>query len=75
MTNNLLRASFAFHGLAHHSEVIPVLPRFTERIRLFDTHKIPYIVDEGERAMAEQMPYLRRLLDAAPPRVAAALPS
>ena len=76
MTNNLLRASFAFHGLAHHSEVIPVLPRFTERIRLFDTQKIPYIVDEGERAMEEQMPYLRRLLDATAPRVSAsALPS
>lgn len=66
MTNNLLRASFAFHGLAHHGEVIPVIPRFRERVRLFDTDKIPYIIDEGERAMEEQMPYLRRLLAATP---------
>ena len=66
MTNNLLRASFAFHGMAHHAEVIPVIPQFRERIRLFDTDKIPYIVEEGERAMEEQMPYLRRLLAAAP---------
>lgn len=66
MTNNLLRASFAFHGLAHHGEVIPVIPQFRERIRLFDTGRIPYIMDEGERAMEEQMPYLRRLLAAAP---------
>ena len=66
MTNNLLRASFVFHGLAHHSEVIAIIPQFTERVRLFDTAKIPYLVDEGERAMAEQMGYLRRLLHAAP---------
>jgi NTE family protein len=64
MTNNLLRAAFSFHGLAHHSEVIPVLPRFKERVGLFETAKIPYVVDEGERAMAEQLPYLRRLLAA-----------
>ena len=66
MTNNLLKASFAFYGLAHHSEVIAVIPRFTQRIRLFDTEKMPYIIDEGERAMSEQVPYLRRLLEAAP---------
>ena len=65
MTNNLLKASFAFHGLAHHSEVIPVIPRFEQRIRLFDTEKMPYIIEAGERAMADQMPYLRRLLTAA----------
>jgi NTE family protein len=65
MTNNLLRASFAFHGLAHHSEVIPVIPRFTQRVGLFETSKIPYVVAEGERAMEEQIPYLKRLLDAA----------
>ena len=75
MTNNLLRASFAFHGLAHHAEVIPVIPRFGERIRLFDTGKIPYIIDEGERAMEEQMPYLRRLLAAAPAPAASPAPA
>ncbi len=64
MTNNLLRASFAFHGLAHHSEVIAVLPQFSQRIRLFDTGKIPLLIDEGEAAMREQLPYLRRLLAA-----------
>jgi len=74
MTNNLLRASFAFHGLAHHGEVIPVIPRFGERIRLFDTAKIPYIIDEGERAMEEQMPYLRRLLAASPAPAASPVP-
>jgi NTE family protein len=66
MTNNLLKASFAFHGLAHHSEVIAVIPQFSRRIRLFDTEKIPLLIDEGEAAMREQLPYLRRLLMSVP---------
>jgi NTE family protein len=66
MTNNLLKASFAFHGLAHHGEVIPVIPKFSQRIRLFDTSKVPLLIEEGEAAMREQLPYLRRLLAALP---------
>jgi len=42
--------------------VIPVIPQFSQRIRLFDTDKIPLIIEEGERAAEEQLPYLRRLL-------------
>lgn len=62
MTNNLLKSNFAFHNLAHHAEVIPVIPQFAQRIRLFDTEKVPYIIEEGERAAEAQVPYLRRLL-------------
>jgi NTE family protein len=62
MTNNLLKSNFAFHSLAHHSEVIPIVPVFSQRIRLFDTDKIPAIVADGERAAEAQIPYLRRLL-------------
>lgn len=82
MTNNLLRSNFAFHNLAHHSEVIPILPEFEERIRLFDTDKIPSIVAQGERAAIAHLPRLRALLEddsprpiprpAAPPRAAGA---
>jgi NTE family protein len=64
LSNNLLKAMFAFHGAAHHGEVLLVIPEFTQRIRLFDVEKVPYIMDAGERAMSEQLPYLRRLLDA-----------
>lgn len=64
MSNNLFKSNFAFHSMAHHGEVIPIVPRFQQRIRLFDTDKIPYIIEEGERAAEEQLPYLRRLLDA-----------
>lgn len=62
MSNNLFKANFAFHNLAHHSEVIPIVPDFADRIRLFDTEKIPEIIEEGRRAAEGQMPYLRRLL-------------
>ncbi|MEP6768576.1 MAG: patatin-like phospholipase family protein [Acidobacteriota bacterium] len=63
-SNNLLRANFSFHNLAHHNEIIPIIPQFKERIGLFDTHRIPYVIEEGERATEQQLPYLRRLLAA-----------
>ena len=63
MSNNLLKSNFAFHQLAHHSEVIPILPKFNQRIRLFDTDKIPYIIEEGRRAAEEQMPYVKKLVE------------
>jgi len=66
MSNNLLRANYAFHNLAHHTEIIPIIPQFRESIHLFDTHKIPYVIEEGERAAEQQLPYLRRLLEAQP---------
>jgi NTE family protein len=61
-TNNLLRANYAFHNLAHHAEIIPVLPEFDGPIGLFDTDKFPYIIDQGEKATEEQIPYLLRML-------------
>lgn len=64
MANNLLKSRLAFHSLAHHSEVIVILPTFKQRIRLFDTAKMPYIVEEGEQAALQQLPYLRELLAA-----------
>lgn len=66
MSNNLLKSNFAFHSLAHHSEIIPIIPRFEQRVRLFDTDKIPYIIEAGERAAEEQLPYLRELMRQSP---------
>jgi len=65
MTNNLFRANFAFHNLAHHAELIPIVPDFSRPISLFDTDQFPYVIAEGERAAEAQLPYLRRLLGAA----------
>ena len=61
-SNNLLKTNFAFHNLAHHSEIIPILPEFKHRIKLFDTDKLPYVIDEGERAAEGQLPYIKALL-------------
>ncbi|MDM0033666.1 patatin-like phospholipase family protein [Variovorax sp. J22P271] len=65
MSNNLFKSNYAFHSLAHHSEIIPIIPRFEQRVRLFDTDKIPYIIEAGERAAEEQLPYLRELMQQA----------
>ncbi|MEO9079603.1 MAG: patatin-like phospholipase family protein [Rhodanobacter sp.] len=61
-TNNLLRANYAFHNLAHHAEIIPILPEFGRDIRLFDTDQIPHVIECGERAMEGDLDYLRQLL-------------
>jgi NTE family protein len=65
-TNNLLRANFAFNNLAHHTEILPIIPDFDRPVRLFDTHLIPYVIEQGERAAEEQLPYLRKLLESGP---------
>lgn len=72
MANNLMKSRFGFQTLAHHGEVIVVMPEFRQRIRLFDTDKIPYIIEEGERAAEEQIPYLKQLLSQAAPTRSAA---
>lgn len=61
-SNNLLKTNFAFHNLAHHSEIIPIIPEFKQRIKLFDTDKLPYVIEEGERAAERELPYLKQLL-------------
>jgi NTE family protein len=63
--NHLIRATFAFYTLAHHAEVIPILPEFDRPIGLSDTALLPYIIERGELAAEEQLPYLRRLLSSA----------
>lgn len=63
MSNNLLRARYAFNSVAHHAEVITIIPEFKKRIRLFDTDKVPYIIEAGAQAAREQIAYLRRLLE------------
>ncbi len=65
MTNNLLRANFAFQNLAHHSELILILPEFEGRVNAFDTARLPHIIERGARAMQEQLDYVKQLLAAA----------
>ena len=60
--NNLLTASLAFHNLAHYHEIVLIIPKFEERIGIFDTDKIPYIIEMGKRVTEEQIPYIKSLL-------------
>ena len=63
MTNNLLNANFAFHNAVHHAEIVSIFPEFERSIRLFDTDQIPYVIEQGGKAMKEQLPYVKRLLE------------
>jgi len=63
ITNNLYQANFAFHTAAHHAEIISILPDFDRPIKLFDTDQIPYVIEQGEKAMRAQLDYLKRLLE------------
>ena len=66
MTNNLLRSRFAFHNLTHFTEVIPILPEFAQRVGIFDTRMIPYVIEEGRRAALPHITYIRKLLAEVP---------
>jgi NTE family protein len=61
--NNILKSSFAFHNLAHHAEIITLLPDFEQPVGTFDHHLIPLVIQAGEKAAVEQIPYLQRLLN------------
>ena len=61
-TNNLLRATLAFHTIAHHHEIISIIPEFEKRISMSDTHLIPYVIEQGRLAAEFQIPYLKKLL-------------
>lgn len=63
MMNNLLKANFAFHNAVHHAEIISIFPEFDRPIRLFDTDQIPYVIEQGEKAMRAQLDYVKRLLE------------
>lgn len=62
--NHLIRSTYAFYSAAHHAEIIPVMPDFDRPARLTDAHLIPYLIEEGERAAEDAIPYLRQLLEA-----------
>ena len=60
--NNILQATFAFHNLAHHAEVVLVLPELDQSLGAFSAEQFPSVIAEGARAARQQLPYLKRLL-------------
>lgn len=63
--NHLLKSTFAFYNLAHHAEVVPILPVFDRRVGVADTHLTPWIIEQGEIAAERELPYLRKILRSA----------
>ena len=60
--NNILKASYAFNNLAHHSEIFAIVPEFNEPLSMFDVDKIPGIIEQGAAATRKQIPHIKRLL-------------
>ncbi|WP_168211784.1 patatin-like phospholipase family protein [Ruania zhangjianzhongii] len=60
-TNHLLRSTYAFYSAVHHAEIVPIMPEFETPISVTDTDRIPDIIDRGERATLDVLPYLRQL--------------
>ncbi len=60
--NNILKSTFAFYNIAHHAEIIPILPEFEKPIGTFDTAQIPFIIAQGEKAAEAQIPYIKKLM-------------
>lgn len=61
--NNILRSSFAFHNLAHHAEIVTLLPEFDREIGSFDQHLVPYVIEAGEKAARNHLPYIKKLCE------------
>jgi NTE family protein len=62
ISNNLLNASYAFYNLAHHSEVLLIMPHFESDIQMFDTNKLSEIIKAGEIEADRIMPQLKHML-------------
>jgi len=60
--NNILKSTFAFYNAVHHAEIIPILPDFEKPVGTFDTSQIPYIIEQGEKAAAQHIPYIKQLV-------------
>ena len=63
--NNILTATYSFYNLAHHAEIFPIIPEFSGPLSMFDTDRIPEIIEVGEQAARQQLPYIQRLLASA----------
>ena len=56
--NNILNSTYAFHNLAHHAEIFPIIPEFDSTISMFDVDKSPRVFEQGEQAARKQMPHI-----------------
>ena len=61
LINELLKLQMAFYSLAHHSEIILIIPEYKEDFQLTDTKRIPEIVALGEKETEKHIDYIKRL--------------
>jgi len=66
ISNNLLQASTAFYNLAHHAELLLIMPQFEQDINSFDIYKIPEIIKAGELETERHLPQIRAMLGMEP---------
>lgn len=62
ISNNMLHAAIAFGNLAHHDEIIAIVPDLADDIHLFDTHRVPEIILAGEIEAQKHVDYIKRLV-------------
>jgi NTE family protein len=62
LSNNLLQASYSFYDTAHHSRLITIIPQFEDDIHMFDTDKVPEIIQVGENEGSKILPELKKML-------------
>jgi NTE family protein len=62
LVNQLLYKKYAFFNAVHHSEIITIMPEFSEEIRINDVDKVPYIIDQGRKETEKHIAYLRKML-------------
>jgi len=63
LINQLLYKKFAFFNLVHHSEIIAIMPEFSEDIKINDVSKVPYIINQGRVEAEKHIDYLKKMLD------------
>ena len=61
LINELLKLQMAFYSLAHHSEIILIIPEYKEDFQLTDTKRIPEIVALGEKETEKHIDYIKRV--------------
>ena len=60
--NNILNASYAFHNLAHHAEIFPIMPELDGQLSMFEVDKIPQVIQKGEDATREHVARIKQLV-------------
>lgn len=65
VSNHLCRSQYAFYNLAHHAEVVAIMPRPEFTVGIKDLHRVPELLEIGAQAAEREVAYLRQLLQPA----------